>query len=511
MTEQLSRHATWLALITFIVIEAFLFNAHFLPTVSAETDGIGYMSRASGDLFRIHPFHGPGYSLFIRALGVIGLDAFNAAKLISILSGALLILASARVFDALTDRRTAVIATFLVALNPVVITRSIAAMSDMMAASLCVFALAIFLNEKARSTLWLCALAGSAAGLAHITRSIYIALILLPVLAFVLCQPRIRFSSVVVYLIGFLIVASPWMIFLYNETGSPLWSHSHLNVAFKMAAGSDGWNGFPTIEDYASWGDVIAPDPILFIKTWLRTLVTLPWTLLKTWPVIGALGFIGLFVWLREIRGNKLLLLAFLSLYAGLVSLVWPEERFLIVFMPFIALLVASAVDVVPDVSPKLIGFNGLERWVPLPTASLRTLCIVVLIGSLLLTSRDRVQEFFKGHAPEYQAAIDWLDGQVDSGDSILSAKPHFAFFTETTNINFRDVWLQQKDAKQFDAILAETNPTFVVFDEVYAAVHFPKLDYLLDAKPTRTLVPVKVIKTPRKLVIYAYRNPVQR
>jgi predicted membrane-bound mannosyltransferase len=237
-----------LLLAVFVIIELSLFRLHSFPLTRGETDGIGYMDRATGPLFQAHPFHGPGYSTAIRAIQSIGVAPFASAKVISLVFGMVFILSTWLILRSFSSSPESFLATTFVAFSPVTLVRSATILSDMMAASLFLATLALLVVPR-ETKAWHFALAGLVAGLAYLTRYIYILLVAVPLIymAFwIRGQSRRSFALIRmgVFYLGFVVITLPWFIFLWKTKGNPLWNENYLNIAFKMHQHARGWNVF---------------------------------------------------------------------------------------------------------------------------------------------------------------------------------------------------------------------------------------------------------------------------
>ncbi len=287
-----------------------LFRYHSFPFVSAETDGIYYMLQATDPVLRADPFHGPGYSTAIRIGHTLGLDPFAAAKAVSVLSGIIFVVATWFIVSSLASAPEALLTTLIVAFSPVTTTLSVTIMSDMMAASAFLAALALLLYPRAPRP-WHFLLGGICAGVAYLTRYVYLFIPVVPLLYWPLISTRTAFVSTclrgpAIFLVGFLLTISPWLVFLYKTQGSPFWSHNDLNILFKLR-GSGNWHTFPSVAEHQGLLSIVLADPALFIRAWIKTLVQIPWSLLDLVPRVGILASAGFAFWFARIDEKKCL------------------------------------------------------------------------------------------------------------------------------------------------------------------------------------------------------------
>ena len=296
------------------------------------------------------------------------------------------------------------------------------------------------------------------------------------------------------FYIGFLIAASPWLLYVLLERGNPFWNLNHLNVAFKMYEGGSGWNYFPTAEEFGGWRDVIASNPRLFVSMWWATLQGLPARLFQFFPGLGLVIILGVVIWLVRLNSRKSVFFTTVLVYAVLLSMVWLRDRFLLLFIPLIASFMASAVSVVPVTA---LGRVPLRRVV----ATL----LVIVVGIVAIRT---VPLTFEAEPTEYKAAADWIATVASQDTKILAPKPHIAFFSGTRNMDFRGYNVQEAEETDLPQILADARPDFVVYDERYALLQFPMLERLLypEQNPYPDLLTcVFVIDEPKSLVIYQY------
>lgn len=506
-----ARPAVVLALLlAFALVELLLFLQHTDPLARAESDGIDYMMAASAPLFQANPFHGPGYPLAIRTVQLTGVDAFSAAKLVSLSFALLFVLDCWVLFASFMGPSEALLATAITAFHPLTLELGVTIMSDMMAAALFLTAIVLLVTPQ-RPGMGGFALAGVCAGACYLTRYVYLFGILLPLVLLALSGEardkfRTKLSHVGLFLAGFLLMTAPWMAFLYQTKGNPLWNQNHLNVAFKMYRQGQGWNLFPSEEQYGGLADVIRSDPRLFVKSWTKTFAELPKRMLDLIPGVGAIGAVGFFVWVARFNHRKAILLALTAMYGILVSMVWLEDRFLLPLLPLFAAFLAGGLCAIPS-KLETSGFGActgaLLRRIPLRlTAVAGTLLFLVFL------SAHRIPSYFADQAPEYRRAGEWLSARTPENASVLSAKPHVAFFGGASFLYFRTYRLQDARLEDLPNLLERIRPSFVVFDERYTSVEFPQFRAMLDpdTQPLSFLLrPVFTVEEPKRLVVYEY------
>jgi hypothetical protein len=219
----------------FFIGTSILLIRHSTPLARGETDGISYMMGAESILAGkgyYHDFHSPGYSAAVALMMLLVKDAFLAAKLISLIAGLVFLLASFRTTEVLFDRKIALWTLVFLATNATVVRFSVTILSDMLAA--CLFMAALYFLVKDERLLCR-VIAGALAGLAYLTRHVYLSI---PIAVFVLSLVRSqRLSNLAkagVFLMAFLVVSSPWLLASHRRFGNPFHNLSYLNVAFSI-------------------------------------------------------------------------------------------------------------------------------------------------------------------------------------------------------------------------------------------------------------------------------------
>lgn len=502
----------------FTCIEIILFHFHSLPCVRFETDGIGYLERAQGTLFQAAPFHGPGYSFVIRFIHLFGPDLFSSAKIASILMGIIFVFSSWIIVLNLSTREAAILSSIIVAFNYTVIRNSIMIMSDMMAASLFLssFVLIVFPTSEKK---WKFFLAGFLGGLAYLTRHVYILIILIPFFQLFFNSSKnilkTHLFKILFFIIGFATITLPWCIFLFKTKGNPLWNLHHLNVAFSMYRGFDGWNSLPTEAQFSNIVDVIKSNPDLFISNFLNQLFQLPWNLIHLFPWTGILGSIGFFIWIKDLTPQKLLYLIACLLYGCAISLTWFEDRYYLPFIPLIGASLSQGLLLIPET----ISTSNITKTLNLSinVIPLRKSILVITILIQLIYSFKSVKYYLHDQSIEYLKTAEQLENYDLQNASLLAAKPHFAYFlsqnkhpVKITEFRDNEVKLQNVKLNHFPEILKNIKPTYFIYDERYSGIEFPQFNIFLD--PKRNPYPENLeflfqIDDPYKVVVYKYKK----
>ena len=268
---------------------------------------------------------------------------FAAGKLISVLSGALLIWVVYLLGTALSgSARVGVVAQALLATNQLFWNTTIQIENHTLAALLFTVAVLVALIALRRQTWpWFAAL-GAAVGLAGLCR--YTNLSLLPaviVLIFVFVRGRRAWLYSLVCGAAFLAISAPWFYANYRANGSPLATWQYTNIGLSVMPRA--W-GIPRMSwwwevqaKFHSIGDIIRATPTGYVRNFLavsRDMVRLVLALLGAMGVTGLTGAVGL-PWLVERRKWLPLWLA----AAGYLLLVCQAFVYGVVVMPFVGFL----------------------------------------------------------------------------------------------------------------------------------------------------------------------------
>jgi len=498
----------------FLLLEIIIYFYHSYPLTRRETDGIGYMLRAQGAVFQPHSYHGPGYPVAIKMLMFSGLNAFSSAKIVSILFGLIFVWVSWKILSQFSDRREAILGTFLVAFNQHVLLASNYIMSDMMAASLALSSVAFLVLKQENR--WGYFLAGILGACAYLTRHVYIVISVFPLLiCFISYQRGSSFLRSVKFLmffyVGFLVVALPWWIHLYILKGNPFWSRHHLNLAFAMYNMNEAklsWTRFPSINEFENLFDVIRSAPALFIKNWLNNLKDVPLRILLLFHSFGILGALGSFFWLRKLSVEKFKFLIFCLIYAGFMSLGWFDFRYYLILVVLSASFLTTALFNIPQITTTSDSLNRLYR--ALQKISLKKVMIFIAIIMIPLNSLVKTSEYLLYIAHEYVAAANILKKNQSEPMSIMVAKPHIPYYLGAKYLEYKAYNLQDATIEDLPKILERAKPDYFIYDHRYAKVEFPQFSIFLHPKrnPFPEILQFEfLVNVPLRIVVYKYKK----
>lgn len=478
---------------TFLIGASMLLVYHSVPLARGETDGISYMMGAESILAGngyANDFHGPGYSTAIALAMLLVRDAFLSAKLISLGAGLVFLLASFRTIDVLFDGKMAAWTLAFLATNTTIVRFSVTILSDMLAACLFVAAL-YFLVKDERLRSW--GIAGLLAGLAYLTRYVYLSLpIAVIVLSLVRSRRRSHLARAGAFLLAFLATSSPWLLVSYRRFGTPFHNLSYLNIAFAMYQRAQSWTAFPSAEEFPSLASVVLSNPALFLASWARNAFDLLrfFVNVDKGSILTSFFFVpGLILIARNISRPLAATFVVISVHALFTSLVWIEERFVLPLIPFFTVcalhfLLSAAV---PERLGVADGFGPRIDRVLARIPLRKTLLASMLVLNLAVTGVS-IPRHFDDEATEYRDAAARIAQSGERGVGVMAAKPHVPYFSGNTWVAFTSFSLHAAAPEQLGEIVARAQPQYFVYDERYAAVEFSQLRYLLD--PTHPLVP---------------------
>ncbi len=492
-------------IIAVVLTSAFgvLFLHHRIPLISYESDAIGYMARADSAWFTVHPFHGPAYSWAIKCLTLLGIETFSGGKIISVLSTLVFLVISWRL---LRQKPYSEMMLLLLIINPVLLTHSVLVLSDMMATAL--FLTTIFLLTEYSESKAALVFAGIIAGLTYLTRSFYLFVLVLPLLNLMFNNKAGQGKRFLLFYSGFLLTVLPWSIFLYIEKGSPFWNLNYLNILFKLEGLNQGWREFTYFDEKASLSVLVA-QPWLFLKSWLRTLFDLPKHLFNLYPHTGVLAAFGFWVWIADMNRLKWFYFVSAMMYAFLIALVWITDRFILIYLPFMAALICETLIRIPPhiQTPLALKTTAARLSSAIPV---RKGVIVLVFTITLLMSFKKVPAFFSNEPVEFKQAAEWIQTKSNQPGLIMSAKPHIPYFARAPYKSFRSSHLHTLSMQEFIDLLNTLQPDYFIYDERYSLQAYPNLKKLLMPEENNVpdlLVPVHVEHLPKKLVIYRLKT----
>lgn len=310
-----------------------------------ETDFYGELTTAARQWMSGHGglgtgFRGPLYPILLGLLTLPFRDAFLAGKLLSVAGATLGLWLTGDLVRRRFGRVAGAVAALVLAANTTFTDHAYRACTD-----LCYFALFAGTlwwllrddDDSDRRWIW----AGVLGGAAWLTRYNGLALLPAGLLAAALGghAPRRAARHALLFALAMTLVAAPWALYVWSQTGDPLWSNNHQNVALEVLGGRFALaqaGTFMAATDFRSVGEVYATWPARFRQVMfgnllgharedLLQLATLPW------GIAALLGWaLGFRRWLN--RRGLLFLAMGLSTYLSLVPIYY-NPRYMITLL----------------------------------------------------------------------------------------------------------------------------------------------------------------------------------
>ena len=248
-------------------------------------------------VLRADGFYNLGYPFLLWLVRPLtGNNPFLAARIIALLSGALLLGATWWLARRLLGRGPALLALLALALSPLIVEYALYVGTDMPFAALCMLTLALLFsiadcirtknkeqrtkNEEQGSILrrpitlsprHLVILSGLAAGMAFLIRHPGILLLLVGWLV-IWSVPGIqnrqsKIQNTVLFTLAFLVAILPQLVVNVSETGQPLYNQQAKNVWLAVFGNGD-WGRWGETSDSITLGQVVAQNPGRFFANW---------------------------------------------------------------------------------------------------------------------------------------------------------------------------------------------------------------------------------------------------
>lgn len=410
-----------LAIIVSVLFFIFLLILAYFHNVFEEWDGIMQLwagreiLKGVGYLGWTSHFWPPLYSLLVGLLDLV-IDGFWAAKLVSIISSSFLLyiifLLSKEISN---NHRVAFWTQIFFFVNPIYVLSSIEAENHLLDALFFVLALYFFIkffkNEKNRNFYFV--FSAISLSLSCLTRyTSYSALIVYLFFIILKIKTKKRFVYAGLFIIIFLIVSSPWLIYNWKINGSPLHNWQYLNVGFAVIGNKSSQWWWQLQDNYHSLSDVFLHSPSRYLKNFfLNFLFKGPGSLVVFNQLFGSFSILALiFIFVKKREQN----------YINWLSLGLILFYLLLASNAFVAPLFLLPVAIVSSVITVIFFFELSNKY-----QLIKFLLLPFLIFSLTSLSCQ-----FK----TYIQNNDWTDGQ------------NFPRLKEAVNeIKKRDPEIQQK------------------------------------------------------------------
>ncbi|HJU65125.1 MAG TPA: glycosyltransferase family 39 protein [Gemmatimonadaceae bacterium] len=408
--------------------------AHQLGTLGQETDlyggnGIEFHAKRllDGQPFT-YRFNPPGYPMLVAGMSrLTGGDLFLAGKLLTVLATALYVGLTYLLGRALAGARVG-FATALLSLVTIVPFSFLAAI-DLVSAVSMLGAMWMLVRANRR---WVAAaaMAGVVAGIAYLIRwhAIYL-LIGTPICLLFLdadgATARRRRMAIAAFVAGWLLIASPWLIWNWRTYGGPFASDTYMQVAAHFHAPDGDGSGFTRDQmgkRFHSLGEVLGHEPVRVAKQYLREMV------LSNPPVLfqelvrypGYLFFgAGLLMFLLNHTRRRLAFALLCTLGYAILGLLGFYTRLHLFLVPALVLPVALVLF-----HPVLADAASRRR---LPAAGVSWgLCLAIAVLTAYQTF-GLAAEMIAAEPHHLARAAQWLRQRSSPGDRVALAKPHVA------------------------------------------------------------------------------------
>ncbi|NCC35087.1 MAG: hypothetical protein EOM24_24210, partial [Chloroflexia bacterium] len=234
-------------------------------------------------VFRADGFYNLGYPLLLWLVRPLTHDnAFLAARLISAVSGAILLMGGYWLARSILAPGPVLVVLMMLALSGTVAQYGLYVGTDMPFAACFVVSVAALIaglqaSQTTRRATALLAVSGVTGGLAFLMRHPGLlllpwGLLLLSIVALTRPQQARRFRGLVVFLVAFLLTISPQLIINTIQTGQPLYNQQAKNVWLAVYGNID-WGRWDEAPNEIGLAEVILRDPPRFFGNWANNIV----------------------------------------------------------------------------------------------------------------------------------------------------------------------------------------------------------------------------------------------
>jgi 4-amino-4-deoxy-L-arabinose transferase-like glycosyltransferase len=453
-------------------------------------DPILYMEGAKELLHYDSAYHPPGYPAAIALVALVARDIFLAAKIVSFLS-ALAVLGLTWALGRLCFRSdgVAALASALVALSPAMVASGYVVGSDMLGAAL--FLGSVYYVARAPRGSWkVAALAGALAGLAYLTRYVYVAILPASLLYWIFVVPGARRKTYprALLFVGFLLlVIAPWSGACIVRHGD-LHNWNHVNIAFAVFGEGEGrgWLNFGSYrEQYPTLLSLIASHPVSVAKHLARNAVSFPvHIIVKQCLLAGGLLLLGTFSAVRRPTVERMALLLNSVALLLLTLLAWLTTRFYIAIIP-VALLFASHF-ILNCLGRSLSSYWPAEGGARiLRRIPLRSTVVVLVVLVAAMTAAVRVPAQYRAHGiRDDKDAGEFLSDNTPDGAAIMTSSMNLAWYANRPRVSMNI--LRDVRAADLESVVNSTDANMVAFTARHSAKSHPLLTFLLDPSDAR-------------------------
>ena len=373
---------------------------------------------------------GPAYPLFLALAFPVTGDNFESGKWISLAASVVTALGAFQLFRGLFGHLAGFLGLLFILTSADFARFSVQATTDMAFLAVAVLAM-LAISRGAAGQGWTWAVAGGLSGLAYLIR--YNGVFLVPTGVFAMLTNGRRGMSllrtIALYVVGALVVVSPWFVLSTRLHGTPFFNRTHLMMAIAAYGLRRDLDGvYDAAERFRSVGDVVRHDPGRFLDQYAHNLAS---TLANTLAVplavlpLGALAVVGAIRAARHREDRRARPYLFsLALFLLIAALVHWESRYVLYLGVGCAGLAAHAAVSLAQEARRRRGLTRRQAHV-----LLGLLVLAVLVPALVRTPL-RVAEMLQRQPVELLAAAEQLRALGGAGAGIMGRKPHLAYLT---------------------------------------------------------------------------------
>lgn len=519
----LQRESVILVLIFILAMVVRLYMASHNRVIA--TDGVRCCEQAinfcSGKFVDTITRYQPLYSIIIAFFHLFFKDIEFCGKLVSVISGALLVIVIYLLAKKLYNKKIALMSAILVVFYPIYVSCSTEVLTESLYTFLRTAAILTGLIALKTGKKVYFITTGVMIGLSYLTRAIglldFITMLILTLLFTIIKPGRILKKTILPYLmliVGFLPLFTSYIVYFRLTQG--VWKFSAAGGEQRIKCGEMRYNDY----EYEKLGSLsqdakthkipslVKTGALTYIRNNFRSLPRLyvriirmmcrdfiPW-ILPIWIVI--LGAIGL------VQDGRYKTDSFWSIYI----LGWIVIPFL--GLGFLAPLIRYLVPLFPVV---LIwaskGIGGLNEWLMgalhIEKVSIKKVFMGIISGIVFLSFVPQLmypiinRKFVEPY--EHKIAAMWLKEHTDPDCTIMSRKPIIAFYAKRKRI--LTPWANYDELMKF---IHSNSVNYLVIDEYWTVPLRPQLAFLIDeTKAPEELKPVYIFDDVdgHKLIIY--------
>ncbi len=410
---------------------------------------------------------------------ITGIDFFTSAKLITLLSGAGVLILTYLIGKEVFSKEIAILAVLVLATNHFFFFHSFLVEMDMLFTFF--FLLSVYFLVKGndwRHYFWCGAFAGISYMVKYGTYAMFPVVILVAALSLTEKGMVDFLKKVVIFIVAFFIFSSPWLIHNKKTNGSAFYSKHYINVAWGMNRPQpmppEYWSEYFRLnEEYSSFGDVVK-DTEKFVRNWLGNIIGLPVNIINVLSIMGFFMPAAFLIAFKVLDRQRLILILVTLGYLSLVTMAYTWERYLLPLMSIFCIMVAFCIY---EIIPQTFSTNHILKMTSF-NVPFRTLIVTVLIFFSIGKSYGKVNSFIhEQDLVEYKVAGEWLSNKITEDDWLMLMEPMTAWYAGTANY----VKYPADNTVPFeDAVRTREQNTYFFFQETLTTKIITDVDYLV-------------------------------